>query len=154
MYLPKLNERLIGKVLAHIKAFPETYNQNEVAISCKVDAATPCGAIGCFGGWAVLLGVPKEQRSELACTVQLDTAKDLVGFTENEADYVFATVYGNHNAKKDYKTIVARLNEVRRARTIVKSLNAIKGVNFDEGFSVEVKGLETGTRFLGYGLNS
>jgi hypothetical protein len=28
--MEKLNERLIGKVLEHIKAFPETYNQNIV----------------------------------------------------------------------------------------------------------------------------
>jgi hypothetical protein len=122
MKVPKLNERLIGKVLAHIKAFPGSYDQNDVASSCDVSKETPCGAIGCFGGWAVLLSNPKTKRHDLAEEgyVDLGEAEELVGFTSEEANFVFESASGD--PKDDYKTVVSRLNEVRRARKLIAPL--------------------------------
>jgi hypothetical protein len=118
--MEKLNERLIGKVLKHIKAFPETYNQNIVADSCDVTKKTPCGAIGCFGGWAVLLGIPKRQRSDKVDSVDLDTARDLLNLTEKEADYLFDESTGS--PRKDYRIILKRLEAIRKSRALVAEL--------------------------------
>lgn len=121
MNVPKLNETLIGKVLTHIKTFPASYDQDDVASTCNITKGTPCGAIGCFGGWAVLLSYPKAKRAAIADSVRLDKAQELVGFTDGEADFVFDAT-GTGDSKKDYKTIVSRLKEVRRARKLVAPL--------------------------------
>jgi|SRR6267142_4627648 len=124
--MEKLNERLITKVLAHIKAFPEAYDQNDVADSCSVTKGTPCGAIGCFGGWAVLLGFRKSERHDVAQGVDLSDARDLLGLEENEANHLFATASGN--PKKDYKTIVKRLAEIRAARKLYHDITKNQSV--------------------------
>jgi hypothetical protein len=49
--LPKLNEKLLAKALEHIKMFPDSYNQQTVTEQVDKTEETPCGAIGCFGGW-------------------------------------------------------------------------------------------------------
>jgi hypothetical protein len=127
--LPKLNERLIAKVLEHIKAFPESYNQNIVSVETEVTKKTPCGAIGCFGGWAVLLTNPKSQRPILAASeIDLSEAKELVGLTSEEGEYLFDVAEGN--SKRDYKTIVGRLNNIRAAREVA-SQKGVTSVSYD-----------------------
>lgn len=121
MSLPKLNDPLIEKVLKHIKAFPVAYNQNEIVFSTPVTEDTPCGAIGCFGGWAVLLTNPVSKRHKLANSlndaVVLGEAQELLGLTTSEADYLFDAATGN--AKKDLKIIEKRLKTIRAARSKV-----------------------------------
>jgi hypothetical protein len=89
MILPKLNEALIRKTLKHIKEFPESYDQNDVASECDVTKKTPCGAIGCFGGWMVLLSKPRKARQAFADNVDLEEARELAGLTSEEADFLF-----------------------------------------------------------------
>jgi len=115
--LPKLNERLIAKVLEHIKAFPDSYNQNIISEETEVTKRTPCGAIGCFGGWTVLLNAPKKERPILASSeVDLSEAGELLGLTRKEQDYLFKGASGN--PRKDYKTILQRLDNIRAAREV------------------------------------
>ena len=118
--MEKLNEPLIAKVLEHIKRFPEAYDQNDVARSCSISKGTPCGAIGCFGGWAVLFGYPKRERSDVAESVDLDEAAEVLGLKEDEANFLFDVATGN--PKDDYKTIVKRLADIRNARTVYNNL--------------------------------
>lgn len=129
--MDKLNERLISKVLDHIKAFPGSYDQNEVASSCSITKKTPCGAIGCFGGWAVLLGMKKSERHYEADNVDLATAEELLGLTSDEADFLFAG--GSGVASEDRRTIERRLKDIRDARQLFASLeknNKLSGVGF------------------------
>jgi len=119
MNLPKLNEALIRKTLKHIKDFPESYDQDTVASECEITKKTPCGAIGCFGVWMVLLSKPKKERQAFAESVDLDAARDLAGLTEEEADFLFDTT-GSGDSKKDYKTIVKRLEHIRAQRKAIE----------------------------------
>jgi hypothetical protein len=119
---PKLNETLISKVLVQIKTFPEAYNQNTVADQTDVTKGTPCGAIGCFGGWALLLQYKKEKRHGVAGmdSMNLSKAQKLLGLTEEEGEYLFDTASGN--PEKDYQTIIKRLEAIRVARVLVKKI--------------------------------
>lgn len=120
--LPELNEELISEVLKHIKEFPDAYNQNCVTACTKTTDETPCGAIGCFGGWAFLLSVPKEKRFSLAGrpSDHLRKAEKLLGLTSDEADYLFdmATL----NTGTNYKIIVHRLDYIRASRNRFEKL--------------------------------
>jgi hypothetical protein len=118
--LPKLNEPLIKETLAHIKRFPGSYDQSDVATACDVTRETPCGAIGCFGGWMVLLGAAKTKRHDLAPKVTLDKAQRLGGFTSQEADYLF-DVAGD-DPKENYAIIVERLRNIREARLLIEAI--------------------------------
>lgn len=117
--LPKLNEKLLAKALEHIKMFPDSYNQQTVTEQVDKTEETPCGAIGCFGGWIKLLSLPKGERHEQAINLNendtLEEAGRMVGFTTDETGYVFAST--NHSDPKvNYKIIVGRLQQVRAAR--------------------------------------
>jgi hypothetical protein len=101
--LPKLNDKLINKVLEHITKFPESYDQNDVASPCNVSKGTPCGAMGCFGGWAILLGVPRKQRNELA-----NKSLDLRDAPE-----------------EDLRTIKGRVKTIREARKKLTALSKL-----------------------------
>jgi hypothetical protein len=118
----QLNERLITKVLKHIKAFPHSYDQDDTASSCDVTKKTPCGAIACFGGWAVLLAMKKNERSSFTNEVSLDDAQDVLGLTGDEANYLFATT-GTRSPRRDYRIIIKRLKEIRTARSFFDNLN-------------------------------
>lgn len=123
--LPKLNERLITKALEHIKKFPEAYDQQLITGSIDKTKDTPCGAVGCFGGWIKLLSIPKGARHDNALHLDenntLVEAGKMVGFTEQERDYVFATT-DHQDPEVNYKIIVGRLQQVRIAREkILKS---------------------------------
>jgi hypothetical protein len=139
--VPKLNEPLIAKALKHIEAFPKSYDQNDVARTCDVTKKTPCGAIGCLGGWIVLLSKPASKRQDLANTVQLSEARELAGLTQAEADYLFETAEGN--PKKDLRTIKKRLANVRKAREIAKKFTVPRGIIFQrDEITVEVDNCE------------
>lgn len=126
MALPKLNEKLIGKVLKHIKAFPKSYEQDTISESCEKTKETPCGAIGCFGGWAILLSNPVAERAKLAAKeTQLDEARELLGLTEDESNFLFDTT-GNHDPKKDYKVIQRRLTHIRESRAVADRIAKLR----------------------------
>jgi hypothetical protein len=118
MVQPKINEPLIKKVLGYIRKYPASYDQNEVINSCAVEAdETPCGAIGCFGGWAVLLSMkPNERHLYAESTECNDLAKagDLLGLTSDEQNFLFAGASGD--PKKDYALIKKRLTHIRERR--------------------------------------
>ena len=128
MALPKLNEKLIGKVLKHIKAFPRSYEQDIVSRECEVTKQTPCGAIGCFGGWAFLLSQPKKKRQRLAQEQEdeetLPKAAKLLGLTGDESEFLFDTT-ANYDPKEDYKVIQRRLTHIRKSRALaIKKQNS------------------------------
>ena len=130
MALPKLNERLITKVLQHIKKFPESYEQDIISRECDKTKQTPCGAVGCFGGWAYLLSQPQKKRHQLASNDVhvLQEARKLLGLTGDESDFLFDTT-GNSNPRADYKLIQKRLTHIRESRAVAiekeKLLNKI-----------------------------
>jgi hypothetical protein len=125
MALPKLNEKLVKKVLEHIKAFPEAYEQCNWARPVERTKKTPCGAAGCFAGWAVLLSAPKSKRHGIALQAEDDAsnleteAMRLLGLTENEAGFLFDVAYGT--PKQNYKVIVKRLTHIRESRAIFEA---------------------------------
>src|SRR5262245_39134194 len=123
MKLPKLNEALIKKILEHIKKFPDSYDQNGVISSHEKTKDVPCGAVGCFGGWAVLLSMPKSKRQERAKMQQssdttLNEARDLCGFTQAEANLVFAGADGG-DPEIDLSIVKSRIDAVRQARKMI-----------------------------------
>jgi hypothetical protein len=132
--LPKLNEKLIAKVLHHIKTDLRRYNQDIVAERVSEEDAgkdyPACRTKGCFGGWAVILSTPPSKKLKLFenlerqtdnCSekvVDLSDAMDLLGLTPREADLLFDTT-GTENPKKDLKIIYGRLHDIRLNREIV-----------------------------------
>lgn len=132
---PKLNEKLIAETLRHIEKFPESYDQNDVVRQCQLSRKTPCGSIGCFGGWGYLLQFEKGvRRNQVYKVLNLDTnvlskAEKLFGFTPDEADFVFD---GSETGdpKSNLKLIKDRLALVRIRREAavetVKAANAVK----------------------------
>jgi hypothetical protein len=124
MNLPKLNDTLINRVIEHITKFPESYDQNDVAISCEITKKTPCGSIGCFGGWAVLLGVPKEHRQKMAPKIHLGAAADVLGLTDDESDFLFEGATGN--PKADLKVVKERVARIRETRELVEKLKNVE----------------------------
>jgi len=132
MNFPKVNVPLIEEVLEHIKMFPHTYDQNDVARSAPVTGNNECGAIGCFGGWAVLLSMPLSQRHERANNVSLSKAKELLGLTEGEAYFLFAGASGN--PEKDYELIQKRLTHIRESRCFAEGKIDKSVVTHDKRF--------------------
>ena len=118
MNFPKVNVPLIEEVLEHIKHNLHTYDQNDVARSAPVTGNNECGAIGCFGGWAVLLSKPLELRHRYAGTVNLNQARKLLGLTEGEAYFLFAAASGK--PEKDYELIKRRLTHIRESRCLAE----------------------------------
>lgn len=119
---PKLNEPLIEEVLAHITKFPLAYQQFEVVSYAFKTKKTPCGSVGCFGGWGVLLGMPKEKRRDFAKKASkgdddvdiLMKAEKLFGFTQIESNFVFAA-YG-YSSEASLEELKKRLAAVRKNR--------------------------------------
>jgi hypothetical protein len=132
---PRLNWRLIGRVLRYIKRHPERYDQNSwieydgaTRWSERAEADVPegqpsmCNTRGCFAGWCVMLSsTQKEWRRLLReavkdeCDVDWtrETAKRC-GFTYQEADYLTDGASGDPEA--DYETIRNRICAIVRAR--------------------------------------
>jgi hypothetical protein len=130
MNLPKLNDKLINRVIEHITKFPESYDQNDVASSCEVEKGTPCGAMACFGGWTVLLSdIPKKERQNRVSEVDLGRAEELLGLTEEEADFLFDGATGT--AKSDLKTVKQRVKEIRKIRQTLKNLKNVQQVTVE-----------------------
>jgi hypothetical protein len=127
MNLPKLNDKLINRVIEHITKFPESYDQNDVAMSCEITKKTPCGSIGCFGGWAVLLGVPKKDRQKMAPNVHWGTAAEVLGLTNDESDFLFEGATGN--PKADLKVVKERVSRIRETRNTIKNLKNVERID-------------------------
>jgi hypothetical protein len=118
MKFPKVNVPLINEVLAYIKKFPDTYDQNAVANSVPVTKENKCGAIGCFGGWAVLLSMPLKKRHEYADDVTLNKAQKLLGLTPEEGNFLFGGASGD--PVDDYNLIKRRLTHIRESRCVAE----------------------------------
>jgi len=130
MNLPKLNDKLINRVIEHITKFPESYDQNDVASPCEIEKGTPCGATACFGGWAVFLAeIPKKERQDRAPEVDLGRAQDLLGLTDLEGNFLFEGATGS--AKSDLKTLKQRVKEIRRIRQTLKNIKNVLQVTVE-----------------------
>jgi hypothetical protein len=146
--LPELNEKLIAEVLKHIRGENFTrYHQNTVGSFIKDwdkerirdefgrgkrSAIPSCYTKACFGGWGVLLSTTKSQWLDLFLkdgemkTGQLKKARDLFGFTEEEAGSVFNYVDGTTTPEQDYKIILKRLDRVRSRRKLNERYENLK----------------------------
>jgi hypothetical protein len=137
MKLPKLNEKLIAKVLKHITEEPKRYDQNIVAIqkgtaaveynTLKNSHFPSCGTKACFGGWAVLLSAPnwkKLFREDGREGFSLGVARELLGLTDMEGDFLF-DVTSSADVKKDLKIIRARLEYIRKSRELFEISKSI-----------------------------
>ncbi len=143
---PKLNEKLIAKVLAHIKGENfKRFEQDIVGIAIPkgmtpedfeeifggLNSGIPsCRTKGCFGGWGVLLSTPKKKWPSLFNARDtilshkgdmkegtLRKAEKLFGFTGPEAHYVFNYIDEHSSGSADdYKIILKRLAMVRKSR--------------------------------------
>jgi hypothetical protein len=135
--VPKLNIKELNKAVRHITKFPETYYQNDITRTCNVTQQTPCGAIGCLGGWLVLLHHPVQNRHRIAAQggtwngehfgVKLlgpepSTAQSIAGLSRGEALFLFAGADGE-DAKKNIKIIKRRIVQIRKARNKIAELN-------------------------------
>jgi hypothetical protein len=88
---PRPNLELLRKVLRHIDAHPEEYDQGNFAVR------TECGTAYCIAGHACVMSGFRfkwhknmEQSASLACGVGADPkATELLGLTDGEAEYLF-----------------------------------------------------------------
>ena len=108
MRVPKLNVRLLRRILRHIKADPRRYNQGTWGVEKPAEhGGPPCGTQACIAGWAVLLSVPRRnwlrwisrsdeemKNGEKSCIRA--RAKKLLGLTEEEAQYLFGVMEYEH----------------------------------------------------------
>ena len=56
MKMPKLNVKLLDRILRHVKKEPRRFNMGQWVDS---SVTAPCGTAACLAGWAVILGDPK-----------------------------------------------------------------------------------------------
>jgi hypothetical protein len=122
----KLNEKLIKKVLAHIRGDFRRYDQDLVAVfkgndigSVKDPEFAACETKACFGGWAFLLGRPRKtwKRFMYDDSNILGRAEKLLGLYEEEATLLF-DMTGKTSPKTDLRIIQQRLQDIRRSRKI------------------------------------
>ena len=117
---PKLNVRLLNKVLRHIKAEPKRFNM--ATFGQVVDPNEPwapaCGTQACIGGWAYLLTLsPKSWKRMLNKAEQGDfdiqeRATKVLGLTVEEGKCLFLTNTGDHR----YSTAKAKIDLLKEDR--------------------------------------
>ena len=138
---PRLNWRLIGKVLRYIKRHPERYDQNTwieygggTRWSERAEAEVPigqpnmCDTVGCFAGWCVMLSSTQREWRRVLRDFLKDDEPDWVyetaarcGFTAVEADYL--TNHASGDPESDYETIRNRICAIVRARRTDEDFN-------------------------------
>lgn len=133
---PRLNWRLITKVLRYIKNHPDRYDQNtwleydgRTHYSPKHDAYVPsdsptmCNTTGCFAGWCVMLSSTTKEWRQVVKDVAMDLGNEpdwvdetarRCGFTAEEADYL--TDGADGSAKQQYETVRNRICAIARSR--------------------------------------
>lgn len=100
------NAALIRKVMAHIRAHPEGWNQNDWG---------GCGMSHCFGGWALVLG----GRGDLLDDDHLLTlewnASDLLGLSHAQGMSVDTGLFysGYEDTVDEYEKRITRVTGVR-----------------------------------------
>ena len=130
--LPQLNEKLIAKVLKHISEDVWRLNQNtygtlksapiENREGIAYDKWAPCNTQACFAGWTVLLSTPARLRKTLFDKrtgsmkgLPWIRAKELLGLTEEESDFLFTSTY-HSGPRRDLEVVKSRLEQIRKDR--------------------------------------
>ena len=159
----KLNEKLIKKVLTHIRGDLRRYDQDIVCVTKEAveqdtlcnegDLKNPtfasCGTKACFGGWAYLLSHSRRQwkrlinRSLRHDFPMLDRARDLLGLYPNEADFLFDSTH--ESPSTDLRIIQNRLHDIRLSREIE---NAARAGATDETLNRMREKLKCGDEFF------
>lgn len=141
--LPKINIKEIKRVLKHMEENPDRVQMRVYGIlegsrgahvCYEFDPAPspfpPCHTQACFAGWARLLNTePKKRlrlfdpRGEMSLARTHNFAKRLFGFTEAEAETIFAGhSLGGANSAMQLRMLKVDINEVlenRRLKTRV-----------------------------------
>jgi len=128
--LPKLNEKLIAKIIEHIEKDIRRYDQDLVGLKkdtesyyfsdIKSNKWAPCNTKACFAGWAVILSTPESkipslfQKNGSMKGGVLAKARKLLGLKGEEEDLFAST--GENSPRVDLKIIQERLAEIRAAR--------------------------------------
>lgn len=124
MKKPRLNVKLLKKIVKHIKANPKDYSQNWWCTG-NVEELKPkgivCDTAACIGGWAVLLSVPKEEVPYLVEHKEsIDfyaRAKKLLGLTSQEAAALFSDDNQIHaTGIKGAREGIQKINDLIRDR--------------------------------------
>lgn len=101
------NKQLLEKVADRIEAEPERWNQ------AHFRSVRECGTTYCIGGWACVLSDSLWQDEEIA--------KELLGLTRNEADFVFYNGFSQANHDWAHKEVAEWLREIARGGDIEKT---------------------------------
>lgn len=136
MKIPKLNEKLIAKVLAHIKKDVRRLDQNtwgERRLPSELEGPgytqkeylkewPACHTHACFAGWTVLLSTPVKKRNRLFYSGEMDShrteikAQKLLRLTNWEAGFLFRVVPAYFDPKDQLRILEARLGTIREDR--------------------------------------
>ncbi len=123
MPLPKFNEKLYDRVVAHILEEPKRLDMESFAYSVwgikeLGDKAPSCNTVGCFAGWAVALK-KKWRGGQLAIHYGAipNLAQEFLGLTPDERFILFhptrwpdedrEALYGHKVGSKAYAKVVA-----------------------------------------------
>lgn len=130
----KLNERLIARVIKHIREDFRRFEMSFYGVKAGTSAADgeylnepetkwpSCNTKACFAGWAVLLSTPKRKWNTLFTKsgnmrypfVRNQAAK-LLGLNNDEAENLF-TCGMTGSPRKDLKDVERVLNNIRKER--------------------------------------
>ncbi|ATS92934.1 hypothetical protein SEA_SUPERPHIKIMAN_92 [Mycobacterium phage Superphikiman] len=101
------NKALLNEVMQFILKYPEAHDQGVYF--------SECGTVACFAGWACYLagydkvpgsrGIVADPESPKGCDHASFKARDLLGLTTDEAEYLF---YAD-NSVEDLQRMVANL---------------------------------------------
>ena len=106
-----LNKKLLRKISKHILAHPKNLDMGVFYDVEPVKGKNMCGTIACVAGWAVALGAkgydvelehkikrinafdpelhPEELSNEISSIDFEDDARQILGLTDNQAEYLF-----------------------------------------------------------------
>jgi hypothetical protein len=92
--MPRLNKRLLNKVIAHILEEPRRLEMNQVLCPARdlireQENRPPCGTVGCIAGWTYVLSRKKPRLNIYPGTVWRIAQKEL-GLSTLEAERLFA----------------------------------------------------------------
>jgi hypothetical protein len=132
--LPKINLPYIRKVLRFIERGPKlrfdmgTYHdhvdpKDHDAKELRELHYPACGTKACFAGWAVMLQRKPDEWADVRYNEVAPEARELLGFTYDEADCVFTGEGCNYSSfAKQLRGLKRSLREVLRGRGIKAKL--------------------------------
>lgn len=100
---PKLNVRLIRKVIKHITEEPKRYFQHDFIRTGEPGGSVAedyfndthkyaqCGTAGCIAGWAYLLSAARPNKNAAVCTI-VNKATKKMGITSDQSDMLFTGI--------------------------------------------------------------